>query len=431
MVDQESVSGNKTERERFDRQLDHLYRFTGLVGSTLRVDMLLEDTLSPLLDISRATRILVSLVSMGENDAPIVKTKGWDGLDEIVVAPDDVAVLGTDVIVPNNNVNMPNSLKHFFDGIADTWAMVPLWAYGRPLGIMVLVTREDVFDDATLSLLLTAGRQLALAVENARLFADLEMSYHHLLYTQEEMIRSERMAAVGTLAATMAHEIRNPLATIFSSLSQIKKHAQITGDSATLLQIAEEEAIRLNRMVSGLLEFARPGVPRFDSVALSGIVREVIQQFRDTKEGVDEIRFTVESEREDLTAEVDITLFKKAIHHVIDNAVAAVDPKEGVITVEIKNEVEQYQKKDVLVVIVTDNGHGVTREIQNKVFEPFFSTKPSGIGLGLPTVARIVNDHGGTVTFDSQYKSGTMVRMAFYRDQTAMRQPPSAGELGL
>jgi signal transduction histidine kinase len=67
---------------------------------------------------------------------------------------------------------------------------------------------------------------------------------------------------------------------------------------------------------------------------------------------------------------------------------------------------------------VKDNGHGVTREIQNKVFEPFFSTKPSGIGLGLPTVARIVNDHGGTTTFDSQFKKGTTVRLAFYKEQS-------------
>ena len=78
---------------------------------------------------------------------------------------------------------------------------------------------------------------------------------------------------------------------------------------------------------------------------------------------------------------------------------------------------KQHQQQDVVRITVTDNGHGVTREIQNKVFEPFFSTKPSGIGLGLPTVARIVNDHGGTVTFDSKYKEGTTVSLLFYRDR--------------
>ena len=105
---------------------------------------------------------------------------------------------------------------------------------------------------------------------------------------------------------------------------------------------------------------------------------------------------------------------------MLDNAVAAVDSKNGAIVVKITAEVEQHQKKDVVKITVQDNGHGVTREIQNKVFEPFYSTKPTGIGLGLPTVARIVNDHGGMVTFDSQYKHGTTVSLTFFKEHRAM-----------
>ena len=430
MSERGSMSKEDEGRPFLEGQLDHLYRFTGLVGSTLRVDMLLEDTLNPLLDIGGADSVLISLVALGEAETPVVKRRNWPGPRDAVMASDDVAMLGTDVVCPMRGEALPESLRNALGDPLFSVAVVPLWAYGRPLGILALGAVEHSFDAATLSLLLTAGRQLALAVENARLFADLEMSYHHLLYTQEEMIRSERMAAVGTLAATMAHEIRNPLATIFSSLSQIRKHAQITGDSATLLQIAEEEAVRLNRMVSGLLEFARPGVPRFEEVPLAGVIRDVIQGIKGTLDPSNNIQFIVKPELEDLTADIDVTLFKKAVHHVIDNAVAAVDPQEGIITVDIKPEIEQYQKKEIVVVTVTDNGHGVTKDIQNKVFEPFYSTKPSGIGLGLPTVVRIVNDHGGMVTFDSQYKSGTTVKMAFYKDQSQDPQA-SADDVGL
>jgi signal transduction histidine kinase len=423
---------DSTERTTaFERQLDHLYRFTGLVGSTLRVDMILEDTLSPLLHIGRARKVLISLAPLGEFDKPIIKKRNWDELGDLPVAPDDVALLGTDVLCAENNEDLPEFLEDLRGEQNLPLAVVPLWAYGRALGVLVFATNGDPFDALTVNLLLTAGRQLALAVENARLFAELEMSYHHMLYTQEETIRNERMAAVGTLAATMAHEIRNPLATIFSSLSQIKKHAQITGDSATLLQIAEEEAIRMNRIVSGLLEFARPGMPRFEEVTLSVIVRDVIQNISDNLDKDNKTKFIVTPEREDISAEVDATLFKKALHLILDNAVAAVDPDEGLITVEITQEMEQYQKKEIAVITITDNGHGVTREIQNKVFEPFYSTKPSGIGLGLPTVARIVNDHGGMVTFDSQYKKGTTVRMAFYLEQSDITLPLPPEEMGL
>ena len=400
-----------------DRQLDHFYRFAGTVGSTLRVDMLLEDTLNPLLDIAKADKVLISLVKIGSMDVEIVRHRGIDRIAEKRLTPDEVASFGTDVLFTDGREALSEEAVALLGTFETPTVLVPLWAYGRPLGMLLLIREETAFEPATLKLLHTAGRQLALAIENARLFADLEMSYHHLLYTQEEIISTERMAAVGSLAATMAHEIRNPLATIFSSLSQIKKHAQITGDTATLLQIAEEEAVRLNRMVSGLLEFARPGVPRIDTVNVVDMVRQVVTEIEQTSEI--SLNMSIVPDAETMMLDVDPTLFKKAMHHVVGNAAAAVSPDKGDITIKIAFDVEQHQQQDVVKITVTDNGHGVTREIQNKVFEPFFSTKPSGIGLGLPTVARIINDHGGTVTFDSTYKEGTTVCLVFYRN----RQP--------
>jgi signal transduction histidine kinase len=404
----------------FDRQLDHLYRFAGMVGSTLRVDLLLEDALGPLLDIAGADRALVSLLRWGSAEGTVTKHQGWDSLADLRLEPEKIAPLGTDIITASAGNDLPEAAAVLFGGTVDyAVAVVPLWAYGRPLGILALGKLDAPFDHSAEKLLHTAGRQLALSIENARLFSDLEMSYHHLLYTQEEMISSERMAAIGTLAATMAHEIRNPLATIFSSLSQIKKHAQVEGDAATLLQIAEEEAVRLNRIVSGLLEFARPGVPRFEMVAIVDAIKNVISDLDLGEDKGCKIAFAVKAEADDITAELDMTLFKKAMHHVLDNAIAAVDPGKGTVEISVTSEREQHGERDIVIVTVKDNGHGVTREIQNKVFEPFYSTKPSGIGLGLPTVARIVNDHGGMTTFDSQYKKGTTVRLAFYKEQAS------------
>ena len=94
-----SISTERHDRDRYlEGQLDHLYRFTGLVGSTLRVDMLLEDTLNPLLDIGRADKVLISLVSLGDTDDSIIKKRNWSDIEDIAVEPDEVALLGTDYI---------------------------------------------------------------------------------------------------------------------------------------------------------------------------------------------------------------------------------------------------------------------------------------------------------------------------------------------
>jgi signal transduction histidine kinase len=414
--------------DEFETRLDHLYRFAGTVGSTLRVDMLIEDALNPFLSIAGGNRILISLCRSEHFQHPIVKHIGFDAVSLTEIQSDDIAHLGTDIHYVQDTFPLPQWALQFLGNEQNLRpAIIPLWAYGRPLGFTI-ITSSTPFDNRTLKLLHTAGRQLALAVENARLFGDLEMSYHRLLYNQEEKINSERTAAVGSLAATMAHEIRNPLATIFSSLSQIKKHAHITGDAATLLQIAEEEAVRMNRIVSGLLEFARPGVPRFDRVNLVDIAKDVATETRKLIDAQKNIEIVLEPESTEMTADVDATMVKKALHHVMENAVAAVDPKKGRIVVKIVSEVEQHQKKDVVKITVEDDGIGVTKDIQNKVFEPFYSTKPSGIGLGLPTVARIINDHGGMVNFSSEPKEGTVVSLTFFKERRVNNGNTAAGQ---
>ncbi|MCP4605761.1 MAG: hypothetical protein GY847_35445 [Proteobacteria bacterium] len=418
----QATAKHGSEETRFYRELDYLYRFAGAVGSNLDVDTLLDDSLPTLLTMSRANRILVALFADKEAERVIIKQRGLPDLPEIELLPQTAAALGTDAVGYLDSKELPKPFNKALAATDGPWAVIPLSAYGRQLGLLVLGRSGETFDETTLKLLNTAGRQLAMAVENSRLFDNLQQSYGRLVDTQEELIQTERLAALGGLAATMAHEIRNPLATIFSSLSQIRKHAQITGDSATLLEIAEEEAIRLNRMVGGLLEFARPRIPRVVEIRPGDIVKEIIQTVSNSAEFPEGAELALAPEAEDIVATLDPDLFRRTIQHLVANSVAAIEPEKGKISIGIE---EVIDPDEGISVTVCDNGSGINPEVFSNVFEPFFTTRPSGVGLGLPVVKRIVEDHGGFVEIDSAPGRGTRIQMLFSKKARGQSREPT------
>lgn len=407
-------SGAVSKADNLSLQLDHLYRFTGIVGGTLDGETMLNDALDPIFSLAQAKKVLLQIAPTPPEagDMTLFIQRGWEEKPGPLMTPEDIFELGAEATVFERYDSLPKSLRAAvkrFDGPA---ALVPLQAHGRRLGYILFVrgAKDPQFNANTRKMLSTAGRQLALATENARLFSDLESSYSRLMGAQEELIRSESLAALGGLAATMAHEIRNPLATIFSSLSQIRKHANITGDSATLLEIAEEEALRLNRMVAGLLEFARPRTPRPERVHPCALVRDLIDRTLEKGAVPEDARIELKAADEDFEADIDPELFQRAVGHVLSNALAALPRKDGRIEVEIVYETTPHER---LTVKVSDNGPGIPAQYRDKVFDPFFSSKPSGIGLGLSVVKRIVEDHRGRVQIDSEQGKGTTACLLF------------------
>lgn len=403
------TADKRHDEERLGLELDHLYRFAGTVGTNLNVETLITDTLGPLLTMAKAEKVFVALVEGDGFENSTMRQIGWDRQPQIESLPQAIDMLENDAAGYPSTGDLPSSLSRAFSDTEGAWALVPLFAYGQQLGLLVLSRTSEPFSVATLKLLNTAGRQLALAVENSRLFADLQASYRQLMDAQEELIKSERLAALGGLAATMAHEIRNPLATIFSALSQIRKHTDMSGDSATLLEIAEEEALRLNRMVGGLLEFARPKIPRFEEVRPADVVTEVINATLGKEDLPKGIELELVPGAGDIVTKLDPELLKRVLQNLTANAVAAVESGKGKITVEVK----KTDNEGEIIITVSDNGCGITTDVKHSVFEPFFSTQPSGIGLGLPIVKRIVEDHRGSVEIDSEEGAGTKVRLVF------------------
>lgn len=402
-------SSDSAREERYFRELDQLCRFSGTIGSANDIEGMVRDTIDPLQRMAEAEQ---AIVAVGLEDPHLlvpVATLNWEPSVDIAdgLPASAVAALGTEAVGAKAAEGLPPALATRLAGLEGSLAIVPLWAHARLRGVAILARRDRPFDPGTLKLLTAAGRQLACAAERSQLFADLQQSYSKLMSAQEGLIRSERMAAVGQLSATLAHEIRNPLATIFSAISQIRKHTKTDDISATLLDIAEEEAVRLNQMVNGLLEFARPRKPSFELGVPAEVAADVVRRTVEAGEGAATVELECDPAVERLALNFDPELIHRALSLLVANAVQAVEGTDGRIAVRV---LPAEARSDVIME-VTDNGVGIPEELLERVCDPFFSTRPSGTGLGLPTVKRIIEDHGGTLRIDSTAGTGTTIRL--------------------
>jgi len=243
---------------------------------------------------------------------------------------------------------------------------------------------------------------LCLALENAKLYADLERSFDSLKSAQEALVQKERLAVVGRLSAMVAHEVRNPLTVMFNSTSSIRKILKPTGDAEMLLNIIEEEAGRLSRMVDDLLEFSKPKSLTLLREQLPQIVDEALEDVLGRAGQCDDlevIRSYPDPNRP--VAMVDRHRISQALVNLMMNAIQAMEGK-GVFKVTVSESTDGSS-----VISISDTGPGIPEKLRSRIFEPFFTTKPSGVGLGLSIVRRVVEDHQGELAIESEEGKGT------------------------
>ena len=223
---------------------------------------------------------------------------------------------------------------------------------------------------------------------------------------EAELKKADRLAAIGELSAHIAHEIRNPLAAISGSVQLIVQGDTISHDDKRLLTIAVRETDRLNALISDFLAYARPAVPHKVAVDLSGFVAD-IRAFLATDH-----RFGQIALRNDcppgMTVYVDRDQFWQVLLNLLVNAAEEM-PSGGMVRLSASlDRLEQNGAEQLFTrIIIEDNGPGMDSAIMARIFEPFFTTKQAGTGLGLATVYRIVESHGGTMHVESTPGAGT------------------------
>jgi len=222
----------------------------------------------------------------------------------------------------------------------------------------------------------------------------------------ERIMAADRLAAVGQMAAGIAHEIRNPLASISGSVEVLKDELRLKGDNLRLLQLILKESSRLNTILSDFLNFARISKAPPGKCDLSAAIGEVMDLVKGDSRISENVRISSEVHRPVLMVVGGEDQIKQILWNLILNAAQAMNECGG--TVRIISGDDSDGSVDMVKLTVADDGPGIPEDIRKRMFDPFFSTKTDGTGLGLPIVARIVDCLGGRIELESSGETGTV-----------------------
>ena len=216
---------------------------------------------------------------------------------------------------------------------------------------------------------------------------------------EQVLRRSERLAAIGTLAASVAHEVRNPLAAI-SGCAELLDTTDVNEEDQRLIKVIRSETARLADIVTELLDYTRPRALMRAPIDLASALLELADSFRadPTHTNID---LVVDVPKARFEVEVDISQLTQVLWNLVRNAAQAM---EGDGRVELNL---HARGKDMYELAVRDHGMGIAREDIERIFEPFFSTKSGGTGIGLALVHRIIDEHGGVIKVESELDVGT------------------------
>ena len=239
----------------------------------------------------------------------------------------------------------------------------------------------------------------------------LAESNRELRETQASLRRSERLAALGQLTAGLAHELRNPLGTIKASAEMLSKAAvrQRPEVMSEMAQYIGGEVDRMNALVSNFLDFARPLTLHAVTADLRVVIEEVFRQHHDAAQsrGITLLSHLPEGP---LLFEFDPDLLRIALSNLVQNAIQASSNDSSI-------EIRAEERGNDILIFVSDQGEGIQPQHLENIFNPFFTTKPQGVGLGLAIVSKIVDEHRGRITVFSQPGAGTRFELTLPKAQ--------------
>ncbi len=277
---------------------------------------------------------------------------------------------------------------------------IPLFFEDKLIGLFNLGNKlsQDMYSDEDIDLLTTLSNQLAIAIENARL-------HEEKLEAQKQLLLADKLSSLGQIAAGMAHEIRNPLASI-KGMSQAIEKAIANNDQETIKDyhaVVPKELERINTLVENLLQFGRPPKPQMTNVNINLVIEKTLKLFEHqlTSKNIKivkklEVLPEIKADPDQLT---------QVLTNLVLNAKDAM-PEGGTLKISTSS-----PKTGSVLIEVADNGIGIEADKLKHIFDPFYSTKKGGSGLGLAISFRIIKEHSGTIEAESAPGRGTTFKI--------------------
>jgi len=406
---------SEDEMRRRNRELNALNAMAVIATQSFDLDEILNLTLRQVVSLFGAETGSVYLAGTG--DGIFRRRAGWgqrsearmkfaeaefpEGLGELVMR--SRAEVVTQEFLPH----LPPAVVEFI--CADRlpyWIWVLLWSKDKPLGMMGLASNEDRrYSSNDENLLVAISRQLAMTVEKVLLYEETSRAYEDLRRTQEQLLQSEKMSAIGQLISGVAHELNNPLTAILG-YAQLLEGAGLDERSADYVGKLFKQAQRTHRIVQNLLSFARQRKPQKQELDLRKVLEETL-----TLSEYDLKVNNIALEREipnDLPSVVgDCHQLEQVFLNIINNALDAVGEGSGRGFLRVR----VTRKEAQVCVEFEDNGPGIKEP--SRIFDPFYTTKSQGkgTGLGLSICYGIVKEHRGEIVARNRPEGGAVIEV--------------------
>lgn len=339
------------------------------------------------------------------------------------IRPDENILVETVLKETSFNVtdagNHPLVSDDFFQALqTSAFATVPLIAHKEVLGVILVDNRYNgnPISEEQLRLLTRFATHAGWVIENSRLFTKLLDTNRELLSTREQLVQSEKLAALGEISAEVTHEIKNPLVSIGGFARRLENRIKVLSEKyenekelekiAEYSKIIRSEVSRMEKLLTNILEYSKAGILERVPCNINELIEEVVDLFK-SGFSMKDITVHFHQEKDIPLLNLDKIQIKQVLINLLFNAMESM-PSGGNLTIKATPETYVGGQK-VITLSIEDTGGGIPKDIYENVFNPFFTTKSTGTGLGLSISRKIIEMHGGTIRVENNIGQGVAV----------------------